>query len=464
METAPIPYAASLASGVEELAGGTPVAVNVLVDDGGAIRQRPGIAAYQGGTGVASITGITIWNNYVVYVTSDRKLHAFTAPNTTYELSDSTTTTQLDGTLRPIFAETKNMLIVVGGGAPQKWDGVGLSARLGGSPPAATHVAAIAQRIVLNQYGPTGQFQWSALGTEETWPAANYAEAEARPDQIRAIHDNARELYIFGSETTQVYNVSPDPLLPYASAATLNNGCVAPYSVIQVDEGFAWMDDRRRFILSGGREVEVLSGPIAKTLAGLATVSDAWGFRARIDQYDLIVWVFPTEGRAFAYESNGKRWAEWRGYSNGAYAALPIGAYANWTEQNLHLVGDLGGSGIAKLSMTAGSDLGAILKGEVQTGVCDYKQSKRKSCQRVDYILRRGSTASSSMEVRHRNDLGDWTGWRPLSLGSAGDYNVVVPDWGAMGVYRVREHHFRYSGTDVFSMASARELFAPLDD
>lgn len=461
---AAIPYAASLASGVEELAGGEaiPLSVNVLVDQGNAIRTRPGISSYQGGAGVGSIVGIFVWKQYVIYVTADRKLWAFTFPSTLYSLSDSTATTQLDGSLRPTFAETASMVIVAGGGAPQKWTGAGLSARLGGSPSNATHVAALGSRIVLNQYAPGGLFFWSALGDPESWPTSNYQEAEARPDPVQALHDNARELWVFGKETVQIFAVSPDPLFPYATTITLNTGMGAPYSGIQTDDGYAWLDDRRRFL--SGKGADVLSAGIAKTLSGLTTVSDCWGFRARIDAYDLLVWVFPTEGKAFAYESGGKRWSHWRGYSAGDYAALPVGAYAYWSEQNIHLVGDTGGSGVAKLDTTAGSDLGAVLKAEVQTGAIDQGSPNRKHCQRVTYTIRRGQGASNaSFEVRHRNDLGAWSDWRQHTLGAPGDYDPIVQDYGAMGVYRKREHAFRYSGTDVFSMAEAMEYFEPLD-
>ena len=127
MATAALPYAASQASGTEELASGQFLQLSknvVTVDPAGTLRSRPAIAAFQRGTGIGSVIGAYSWQGYCVYVTSDRYIHAITLSDptaTVIELSTSTTSTQLDGPSIPVFAETQGMLVITGGGLPQKW-------------------------------------------------------------------------------------------------------------------------------------------------------------------------------------------------------------------------------------------------------------------------------------------------------------------------------------------------------
>ncbi len=474
MPSAKIPYAASLASGLDEISdeGATPLVRNCLVDAAGTIRQRPGIAAYQSGSSLGTPIGAGLWNGYCVYATADRKIHALhLLSGTLFELSDTTSATQLDGSgQRAVFAGGKYMLIIAGGGAPQKWIGTGLSSRLAGSPGTGSHVSIIGQRAVLTPGDNTGRFYYSGLASDsvadyETW-GGNYQEAESRPDPLIAIYDNAREMYAFGTETTQIYGVSPDATIPYAVLNTINNGCGARYTPIQTDLGYAWLDDRRRFIHSNGRIVDVISNPtMANTIGALSTVYDAWGFRARIGAFDLWVWLFPSEKRTFVYEAIGKRWSEWSSFSAGENVATIIGSYVYWADGNKHLVGDTGGNGMCSLSMDAYTDLGSPLVAEIRTGFVDHGTMNRKWAQYGLYALRRGAGGSPmpQLEVRDRPSLGAWRPWRRLPIGAVGDYDIVARDNALAGIYRKRQHHARFSGNALLSLASAEEVFIQLD-
>lgn len=474
MAVAEIPLGVSQASGFEELAdpSASPAVYNLLLDGSGALRPRPGVTYYyttEAGAAVSvasPVIGAAIWRDSIIYVTEDRYIYAQTSPTSILSLSSSTATTQLDGSARPTFALLSDMVVIMGGGAPQKWTGVGLAARLSGSPPAGTHICSLGRRLVVAGLDPTGIFQWSGLGAYETWSAANVKEAEARPDKVVALYENIRELYAFGETTLQVYGIGSDSNDPFETLTALNIGCSAAHSPIQLDDSFAWLDERRRFVKSDGRGHAVLSVPIAKTLAGLATVSDCWGFRARIDAYDLYVWVFPTEKRAFCYQADAERWSEWRGFSSalGDWTTFPFNSYTYWPSKNLHLVGSPA-NGIAKLSTTTKTDLGAILNCEVRTGFLNHGSKKWKRAIRDSYTVRRGvgtfGGTESKFEVSHRDDLGPWGGWSQIGLGLGGDYNVEVEDFRA-GIYKHRQMAMRYSATDDLSLAGATHEYEEL--
>lgn len=479
MPSSLIPYASGLASGLDDLSSpeASPSFVNALVGPGGEVRQRPGITTYQTSDGVDSevvaIAPIPALD-YIFYVTADRKLWVLAAPDAPpIALSDDTAATQLDGTARPIIVVTSVGVIVTGGGLPQKSYTLGLSSRLGGTPPKASHVAELALRLVVNKADRSAQFYWSGsaegvpgVGNYESWQATSYTTAEAKPDPVIALWDNIRELWCFGERTVQIYAVSEDPLLPFRTVTVLGQGLApAAYSVIQTDDTFAWLDSNRRFVSSDGRNMDVLSTPqIQKTINALTTIADCWGFRTRIDSFDCLVWVFPTEQTAFCWEMNGKKWSTWRGFDAGAsdgYAGFAATAYAYWPEKNLHLVGTSDGK-IAQLSMDVSTDLGNPIRIEDRTGFSNEGTDALKAARRTMYTVRRGVVPFGSddeyVEIRHRDDLGKWSDWRRHGLGNQGDYDTTLYDYEG-GLYRKRQRHLRYSGSSPFTLIRAEHTF-----
>ena len=481
MPSALIPYASGLASGLDDLSSpdAMPAFVNALVAPGDTIRQRPGIAAYQtSDAGVElDIIGMAVVPvlDAVVYVTSDRRIWALTAPDSDpIALSSlSTASTLLDGAARPTIAVTSRGAVIAGGGLLQKvWD-LNPAQRLGGSPPSASHVAAINNRLVVNRQGNSGRLYWSGTaegipgaGNYEEWQTLNFTNADARPDTMTATHESIRELWAFGERTVQVYAISDDSLLPFRTVSVLNQGLsAAVYSAVQADEVFAWLDSNRRFVVSDGRSTDSLSTPaIQKTISDLATIDDGFGLRVRMDAFDCLAWVFPTEKTSFCHERNGKRWSTWRGFdatSSDGYAALGITAHCYWPERNLQLVGTSSGL-IRQLSMDQATDLGEPIRIEVKTGFNNDGSDVLKGSKRTLYTIRRGVVTYGSdeeyVEIRHRDDLGTWSPWRRHGLGVEGDYDTTIYDYEG-GFYRKRQRHLRYTGTAPFTMVRAESTF-----
>ncbi len=480
MGTAPIDYGASLASGVEALSGGGAVqlAVNFVRDPGGALKRRPGISAYQTGTDHGAVIGAVAVNQRggILYVTEDRYIWLYQPDSATrVALSSSATTTQLDGSGRPIFASTSAGVVIAGGGVMQKvFDFGAVSTRLAGDyAPATTHVCEIGLRLVAPLTDESGNYRWSGaangtpgVGNYETWVDASRDNAEGRPDPLVGAYENTRELWLFGKTSMQLQGIGSDRLFPFECINVLNVGCGAPYSPINVDDNHAWLDERRRLVMSDGRSFEVLSSGIAKDISALGTVTDCWGFRARQEAYDHLVWVFPTERTAFVYERNSKRWSTWRGFSNGEYAALSFGAYCYWPERNLHLVGSSGGYGMAKLDVTAATDLGEIVSCEAMTGFENHGTPVRKKLTRDLYTLRRGvgtfGGSTQYLETALRDDVGGWREWKQISLGLGGDYEATVQQFNG-GVSRNRQRRIRYTGTDDITIVRAEAEFEACD-
>lgn len=473
MPAAPIPFDDGQASGIEELAGASPAVINVTHDPSGTTKTRPALSAWEQFPAVvpdvSGVTGIWIFGTSVIYTTADRKIWALLAAGLVIPLSDTTAATKLDGTSRPVAVVTRTRIVIIGGGVPQKWEGTGLSSRLGGSPPAGTSIVAIAQRLVISDNSNTGLIFWSEPGElagHEDWRGdMASAEAESRPDALVNLGTAVGEIFAFGTETTQIF--LPDPDGVFIPGATAEVGTLAAGSVIKYDTMYAFLDDRRRIVATDGRSFQEWSTPsMSQTLWRFATVSDCWAFRARFDSCDLIGFVFPTEGRACIYNAAVKKWTEWRSLdSDGRWAPWAGLCHCYWPAQGLHLIGMPDGT-IAKLDPFAFSDNGQLLKATIRTGFISRDTGNRKICERVQLTMRRGSTSSALSapvaQLRWRDDLGAFGPPLTISLGVAGDVEAQVQLW-TLGVYNTRQWELSMSDPSEFVLVSAEETFTPLE-
>ncbi len=466
--TQPIPFLAQ-ASGLEQLGGASPAFINAFQDSTGTIRQRPGISRWTAFPNLipnaSPVVAMVPFGDFLVYATEDRKLFAWQGDGLVVELSSPSSSTQVAGNDRIMLTAFRQRVIATGGSAPQTWTGSGLSARLGGDPPAATHCAALATRALLNVNNPSGTFRWSGLGDTalETWDALNFTEAEARPDVLRAIYDNTNELFAFGASTLQVY--SPDSTAGFVPGRTINLGLLAPYSPVRVDEAFAFLDRERRIILTDGRTFQSINDDLSKTFDTLpVAVTDMWGYRAVIDQWDFACWTEPNTGRAFLWERGKNQWSEWREFGSTGWRAPSVTSCVEWPEKNLVLVG-LSTGQIAQLDGSAFTDLGAVLKVQLTSGFSNYGTDNYKHCKSARFVFRRGETAQNStapeVSIAYRDDLGSWENEETESLGVAGDYNPYVEIRSA-GRFKRRQWKVEFTSNAEFSFVGASVVFEPL--
>lgn len=465
----PVDISSGQVSGVDDLASTPSSVINWETDEAGVNRPRPGLATYTlTGLGTSPVIGMERWKNYIILVTTDRKLWAISDanPGIVLPLSDSTTATQLEGVLRPVFALGEASIYVTGGGHIQYWSGLGLSVVISASP-VCSHICSIGQRLVANIIDDATQastFLWSDIGEGAwtTWPVANSANAEARPDPIVGLSENTSELYIWGTETMQAYGIGSDPTFPFEQVSTVNIGLAAPYAFTRMDSDFAFLDTRRRIVISDGRSAEPISDAIQRDIRGFTTISDCWSYREERGQQSLLVVRFPTERRTFIYDLKAKRWAERDYYSSPFHVDWPVGAHAYWPSLNTHIFGStLAAGGVLKFDETSRQDIAGPLVCDRVTGWQDFGTINRKRSSRLRVVMRRGTSTQGStpgaLEVRTQNDGYPWSTWKQISIGTPDDYRQAMDVFGCNGVFRRRRYNFRYSTTENTSLVAVQD-------
>lgn len=484
MAFAPIDLSSGYAPDADVSADGASVLVNWrLVDpvsDGRArvSLPRPGTTSYAVSGLTGPVVGAYRYQNakQTILVTSDRYIYRIpdSSPSIAIPLSTSTSSTQLGGLLRPTFAEDSTGVLIAGGGYISKWSpgsATAVQITAGAAPARSTHIAVLGQRVAsTDATNPANQggFFWSDLGAgnDTSWSALSFATADARTDPVVALYDNTSELFIFGSTTLQVYSISTDPLVPYAPVVTANVGIIAPYSVVRVDNQFAFIDETRRIVMSDGRQVQDITGPIQSEIRALSTVSDAWGWRERHDRWDLLCFHFPTAMRTYELDLKRNTWSVRAKYdpAQGINVDMPIGAYSYNEAQNRHVFwrSDVSTGGFYLDSTSTVDYDGAAILCERWTGWNDYGSTNRKRSKVIRAYLKTGTATATpgAIEVSVSDDGRPWSSWVQMSIGQPSSTTQMWADAYLGGVFVRRRCRWRYAT----SATEAAALVAAADD
>lgn len=438
---------------------------------------RPPVSAV-GTSGLSSkANGLYRFHDQIIVACDDETMYriADSSPLLAVPLTfTSDSASYLRGGKRPVFTEDPSDVFAAAGGRIVKWTpGTTNAAQIttSNAPVEVTHVAYLGQRLVANERATDAgkhRFYFAGLGdgSDTTWTALGFQTAEGRPDEVVALYENTSELFVFGASTIQVYGISEDPNAPFSPQNTVNIGLHANYSPVLIDDRFAMVDAERRIVLTDGRSVEIISDDIESWLRA-NTVSDAWGFRATFDKWDLLIYQFPTAKRTLTYNLKTKAWADWSRLDDGVVREMLFHAHAFRTSDKVHLFGSSTASDIDKLGTGIGQDYGTdpVLCERV-TGVHRFGSRKRKRSRRVIPLMQRGvsgpSGTADSLEIRVRDDGGSWSDWIQVSTGNDGDTDQHAYVHHG-GVFVGRQYHLRYAGTDTAAIVEVEDDVEELD-
>jgi hypothetical protein len=478
-----LPFSNQQESGTEELAGASPIAMNVVIDGKGAVKRRPGIGAYRGAVqdiiDASGIAGVYVTDGGDLYAVSahkpDAHIYAVTAA-ATRDISLAPASF-VRGAGRPIFAETEMLLLIAAGSDIQKVElATRTSSLLGGNPPNASFVVANNSRLLANdttvdltkvRYSDVAIGKTDFSG-HESWDiavgsSAGFFTAEARPDPVVAMYESTNEVFVWGSDTLQIFD--PDPTFIYAPGPTREVGCAAPYSVIKREQQFYWLDHKLRLVNSDGRSLNAIGGPIKSDIDAMAIASqvkDCFGYHVHHGSTDALVWTFPTDGRTYVYQT-GSGWGQWSSWQDGLdnWAPFTVLSHHLVNGTNENVVG-LADGRIGLLSSSSSTDLGVRINAYVVTGFQEHGTDALKWCKIVRLAFRRGEADGEPKGfLSWRDDLGAWSSPLEVSLGARGESDPVVI-FRALGTYRRRQWRFQFDGPAELVLVAATEEYEVL--
>lgn len=146
------------------------------------------------------------------------------------------------------------------------------------------------------------EFFSSNINNGLVFDALDFGTAEADPDVIRSAHVHKSQLYIFGSETIEVFNLSSSPGADFPfvriNGFVIPKGITAPFSVTAFDGTFAFIgqgvnESPKIYIFTGSGVSPISTTSIDFLLqSGEETIADAF------------VWNYTFRGATFVGWSN----------------------------------------------------------------------------------------------------------------------------------------------------------------
>ncbi len=183
--------------------------------------------------------------------------------------------------------------------------------------PGAVTVGFLDGFFVFNE--PNSQRLWvtelldgTQINADET------ASAEGSPDGVVSIIVDHRELWVFGTNSVEVwYNAAKPDGFPFERIQGAFNeiGCAATYSVAKLDNGLFWLgtDARGKGIVyrsNGYTGQRVSTHAVEFAIQSYPVISDAIAYTYQQDGHSFYVLTFPTANKTWVYDVATQAWHE----------------------------------------------------------------------------------------------------------------------------------------------------------
>lgn len=230
----------------------------------------------------------------------------------------------------------------------------------------ATTVCYIDGYFAFNQ--PDSQIIWvtNILDGTQIDPLA-FAAAESSPDEVVAVVNNNREVWVFGQGTTEVWYdaaTTPFPLAPIQGAYN-EIGCVAPFSIAKLDNSLFWLGaDPRGFGIvyrnQGYTGKRVSTHAVEYAIQQYGDISDAVAYTYQQEGHAFYVLNFPSANKTWVYDVATNAWHERASWFNGSFMRHRGQCQMNFNSQTI--VGDYENGNLYAFDLDVYSDNGEIQK------------------------------------------------------------------------------------------------------
>jgi len=330
--------------------------------------------------------------------------------------------------------------------------------------PGAVTVGYLDGYFVFNE--PVSQKLWvTELLDGSSIDALDFASAEGAPDNLASLIGDHREVWLFGSDSVEVwYNAGAAdfPLLRVQGAFN-EIGIAAPYSMAKLDNGLFWLgaDARGQGIVyraSGYAGQRVSTHAVEYAIAQYDSISDAVAYTYQQEGHAFYVLTFPTANKTWVFDVSTQAWHERAGFESGVLTRHRSNCQCNF--RGTTVVGDFENGNIYAFDLGIYSDNSLPQKWlrswrAIPTGQNNLKRSTHHSLQ-LDCEV--GSPFTSGQEaqvmLRWSDDGGHtWSNEHWTSMGAVGEYAKRVI-WRRLGMTtKLRDRVYEISGTDDVKIA-----------
>lgn len=295
----------------------------------------------------------------------------------------------------------------------------------------------------------------------------DFASAEGSPDGVVGVVADHRELWVFGTNSVEVWYNSGGADFPLSRIQGAFNelGCAAPHSITKMDNGVFWLgkDARGQGIVyraNGYTGTRVSTHAVEWQIQRYGDMSDAIGYAYQQDGHTFYVLTFPSADATWVYDAATQAWHERAAFSNGEFTRHRGNCQSFF--QGEVLVGDYQNGNVYSLDLDTYSDNGAVQKWlrswrAFPTGQNTLKRSAHHSLQldmEVGVGLSDGQGSDPHVMLRWSDDGGHtWSSEHWTDIGKIGEFHHHAI-WHRLGMtLKLRDRVYEVSGTDPVKIA-----------
>lgn len=272
-----------------------------------------------------------------------------------------------DGAPVQIFASGDDLLII-GAGYAYRDDGAAIS--LVELSPSTDDLTAIAGAFVENYYfvarPSSRQVNISAVNNGGSWSDTAYQLRDAGTDNLTALLGINRELWVFGSETTEVWRNTGDADFPFTpdQSVIINVGCLAAHTCAAVAGDAYWIGANGQGGISAyrarGYQAERISTVAIENTWRAYTMTGAYSFAYVENGHHFWCIVYGTQA-CWVFDATEGKWHV-RGHWDGASLNGPLWKTHTFVQQfgtsGVHVVGHRTSGQLYKMSTDYYDDAG----------------------------------------------------------------------------------------------------------
>ena len=327
--------------------------------------------------------------------------------------------------------------------------------------PGAVTVAYLDGYFVFNE--PDSQIIWvSQLLDGTSVDPTEFRSAEGSPDGVVGLIADHRQLWVFGTDSVEVWYVTADldfPLAPIQGAFN-EIGCASAYSIAKLDNGLFWLgtDARGQGIVyraNGYTGTRVSTHAIEYAIAQYGNISDAIAYTYQQEGHAFYVLTFPSGNATWVYDVSTQAWHERAGFDDGEFMRHRSNCQCNFGGNII--VGDFEDGNIYKFNLDVYADNGGIQKWlrswrALPPGENNFKRTAHHTLQlnaETGVGLNTGQGSDPQCMLRWSDDGGHtWSNEHWASMGQIGEYGYRT-FWRRLGMtIKLRDRVYEVSGTD----------------
>lgn len=282
------------------------------------------------------------------------------------------------------------------------------------------------------------RFYWNETpGSGSAWNGLDFASAEGSPDNTVGIISDHRELWLFGSETAEIWINTGDADAPFQRSGNtfVEQGTAAAGTVCSMNNTVYWLGASKDgqgivFRAEGYSPVRISDHGLEEAIRGYSTISDAFAYCYTLAGHSFYVLTFPTADATWLYDASTDRWFEWlwRNPANNEFHRHRSNCCVFFNGE--HLVGDWESGKVYALDLDTYTDNGDPIRLLRRTQAMT-DENARLFFEEVQIDMEtgvaNGDCANPLVMLRYSNDGGHtWSAEKQKSIGQVGQYGARV--------------------------------------